>query len=58
MAGYTFIDPTPDAIAAPPSDRPWNMKIKARGGHLVRLVRLVRTILDKKSLPGFFLQPL
>ena len=34
MAGYTFIDPTPyecAAIAAPPSDRPWNMKIKAGG---------------------------
>ena len=34
MHGYTFIDPTLyefTAIAVPPSDRPWNMKINAGG---------------------------
>ena len=34
MTVYTFIDPTPyeiAAIAAPPSDRPWNMKTKVGG---------------------------
>ncbi len=40
------------SFAPPPSDRLWNMRNQVGRRHLVRLVRLVRTILDKKSYEG------
>jgi hypothetical protein len=60
LAGYTFVHPTPfqfTAIAAPPSDWAMERENLARRGYLVRLVRVVRTILDNKNAARISLQP-